>query len=299
MPEDNGNTLRFYLSENGVIYYRRDRQKARNVVSVLRNLGTTEQMRSELERIGIPFQYPKPKQLLDYLLKLGAESGGVVLDFFAGSGTTAHAMFELCAVGESPKLTSILVQLPEPLDENDPKQKPAYDFCLSLNVPPNIAEIGKERLRRVGKKIKEEAGLGGQSLDIGFRALKIDSTNMKDVYYRPDEATAELLGGHVDNIKEDRTDEDLLFQVLLDWGVDLSLPIKSEKVAGKSAFFVDENALAACFETGIDEAFVKALAARKPLRAVFRDAGYGSDDVKINVEQIFKQLSPGTEVKTL
>ena len=122
---------------------------------------------------------------------------------------------------------------------------------------------------------------------------------MKDVYYRPDQATPELLGGHIDNIKEDRTDEDLLFQVLLDWGVDLTLPIRKEQIKDKNVLFVDENALAACFETGIDEEFVKALAVRKPLRAIFRDASYGADDVKINVEQIFKQLSPGTEVKTL
>ena len=122
---------------------------------------------------------------------------------------------------------------------------------------------------------------------------------MKDVYYRPDEATPVLLGGHVDNIKEDRTDEDLLFQVLLDWGVDLSLPMATETIHGKTVYFVDINALAACFAAGVDEEFVKELAARKPLRAVFRDSGYGSDDVKINVEQIFKQLSPGTDVKTL
>ena len=122
---------------------------------------------------------------------------------------------------------------------------------------------------------------------------------MKDVYYRPDQASSELLGGHVDNIKDDRDDEDLLFQVLLDWGVDLSLPIATETIGGKTVYFVDTNALAACFEAGITEDFVKELAGRKPLRVVFRDSGYSGDDVKINVEQIFKQLSPGTDVKTL
>jgi adenine-specific DNA-methyltransferase len=129
--------------------------------------------------------------------------------------------------------------------------------------------------------------------------LKVDSSNIKDVYYRPDAVTQTTLAGLVDNVKEDRTDEDLLFQVLLDWGVDLTLPIKPEKVSGKTVYFVDTDALAACFEAGISEAFIKELAKRKPLRAVFRDTGYGSDSTKINVEQIFKLLSPATEVKSI
>jgi adenine-specific DNA-methyltransferase len=136
-------------------------------------------------------------------------------------------------------------------------------------------------------------------LDIGFRVLKIDSSNMKDVYYAPDAVQQGDLLAQVDNIREDRTAEDLLFQVLLDWGVDLALPITTETIAGKQVFFVDSNALAACFESGINEDFVKALAARHPLRAVFRDAGFGSDSVKINIEQIFKLISPTTEVKTI
>lgn len=182
-----------------------------------------------------------------------------------------------------------------------------------------IAEIGKERIRRAGKKIKDEVGrkkdeknqelalgdsnssfsLDPSSLDVGFRVLKIDSSNMKDVYYSPDAVQQGDLLAQVDNIREDRTPEDLLFQVLLDWGVDLALPITQETIAGKQVFFVDGNALAACFETGINEEFVKALAARHPLRAVFRDAGFGSDSVKINIEQIFKLVSPTTEVKSI
>lgn len=297
--EGNGNTLTFFLSQKGVIYYRRDREKARNVVSVLRNLGTTEQMRSELERLGIPFQYPKPKQLLSYLLKLGAEEGGVVLDFYAGSCTTAHAVMERCAEDADQEMQYIMVQLPEPLREDEPNQRPGYEFCVSAGLPPNIAEISKERLRRCGKAITNDPSFSGSHIDRGFRVLKVDSSNMKDVYYTPDTVTQKDLLGQVDNIKEDRTDEDLLFQVLLDWGVDLSLPIKAETIAGKKVYFVDENALAACFETGIDEDFVKALAEHKPLRAVFRDGGYGNDSTKINVEQIFKLISPTTEVKTI
>ena len=135
--------------------------------------------------------------------------------------------------------------------------------------------------------------------DIGFRVLKIDSSNMKDVYYTPDAVQQRHLFDQIDNIREDRTAEDLLFQVLLDWGVDLTLPITQETIAGKTVLFVDDNALAACFDADINEAFVKELAARHPLRVVFRDAGFASDSVKINIEQIFKLLSPTTEIKTL
>jgi adenine-specific DNA-methyltransferase len=206
-----------------------------------------------------------------------------VLDFFAGSGTTGHAVYDINAA-DSGDRRFVLVQLAETVPDG------RYG---------TISALCRDRLVRAAKATADEAPLSAQSMDLGFRVLKVDSSNMKDVYYRPDEVTPALLGGHVDNIKDDRTDEDLLFQVLLDWGVDLSLPIAKEVVRGKPVYFVDTNALAACFAAGIDEAFVKELAARKPLRAVFRDAGYGSDDVKINVEQIFKQLSPGTEVKTL
>lgn len=163
----------------------------------------------------------------------------------------------------------------------------------------SIAEVSKERIRRAGNRIKEKSSLLSQNLDIGFRVLKVDTSNMKDVYYKPDSLKKEDLFAHVENIREDRTPEDLLFQVLLDWGVDLSLPISQETFDGKTVFFVDQNALAACFDIRVTEELVKKLAARKPLRAVFRDAGFSSDAVKINVEQIFKLLSPGTEVKAI
>lgn len=237
------------------------------------------------------FGFPKPSGLLKQLITIGlnGDQDGIVLDFFAGSATTAHAVMQLNAEdGGTRKF--ILIQLPEKCDDDSQAKHAGFD---------SIADIGKSRIRKVGESIVQQQDLASHRVDVGFRLLTLDSSNMKPVYYRPDEATPQLLGGHVDNVKEDRSDEDLLFQVLLDWGVDLTLPLKNEKIAGKSVFFVDENALAACFETGIDEAFVKELAGRKPLRAVFRDAGYGGDDVKINVEQIFKQLSPGTEVKTL
>ena len=231
----------------------------------------------------ITFSYPKPTSLIKHLAKISGTKNDVIIDFFAGSGTTAHALFDLNQEdGGNRKF--ILVQLPEKTDN------PQYQ---------TIADICKERIRRAGQKIKAENALTAPDLDIGFRVLKIDSSNMKDVRYSPDAVKQGDLLAQVDNIREDRTPEDLLFQVLLDWGVDLALPITTETIAGKQVFFVDGNALAACFEAGINEEFVKALAARHPLRAVFRDAGFGSDSAKINIEQIFKLISPTTEVKSI
>jgi len=205
----------------------------------------------------------------------------------------------------------IMVQLPEPCDEKSEAFKAGYK---------TIAEIGKERIRRAGAKIKAEMAQKQpeknrqinifddnpsepsvvKNLDIGFRVFKVDSSNMKDVYYTPDEIKQRQLDLFVNNIKEDRRPEDLLFQVFLDWGIEeLTLPVVKETIEGKTVFFVDGNVLAACFDPEITEELVKILAKRKPLRAVFRDDGYGSDSVKINVEQIFKLISPTTEVKSI
>jgi adenine-specific DNA-methyltransferase len=165
----------------------------------------------------------------------------------------------------------------------------------------SIAEIGKERIRRAGKRVLDNESNDAWNKDTGFRVLKVDASNMADVYYAPDALDKGQIDLLVDNIKPDRTPEDLLFQVMLDWGVDLTLPITKQTIQGKGVFFVDSNALAACFNnTGsIDEDFVKELAKHQPLRVVFRDAGYKNSAVKINVEQIFKLLSPATEVKCI
>ena len=164
----------------------------------------------------------------------------------------------------------------------------------------NIAEIDKERLRRAVAKIKDRNSTAPMFIStLGFRVLKIDTSNMRDVYYAPDAVAQADLLAQVDNIRPDRTPEDLLFQVLVDWGLDLALPIAEETIAGKTVFFVDGNALAACFDSGVTDELVKEIAKRKPLRAVFRDASYGSDSVKINVDQIFRLLSPETEVRSI
>ena len=250
---------------------------------------------------GALFEYSKPLSLLMTLLQQVTQTNDIVLDFFAGSSTTAHAIMQLNAEdGGNRKF--IMVQLPELCNEQSEAFKAGYK---------TIAEISKERIRRAGKKIKDEkeqtaTGQGvlqyaPATIDTGFRVLKIDSSNMAEVYYTPDAVKQEELFNAVDNIKPDRTPEDLLFQILLDLSVDLSLPIRKELIQGKTVFFVNQPPydLIACFDTGVSEELVKELATHKPLRVVFRDTGFTTDTVKINVDQIFKQLSPGTEVKSI
>jgi len=235
------------------------------------------------------FQSPKSVDTIRQLLLMASTKSSIVVDFFAGSATTAHAVIQQNA-GDGGSRKYIMVQIPEPCDENSEAFKAGYT---------SVAEISKERIRRAGKKILEGECHEGWNKDIGFRVLKIDSSNMADVYYTPDAIEQNQLKIFTDNIKPDRKPEDLLFQVLLDWGVDLSLPIRKETIQGKTVFFVDENAMVACFDNGVNEDLVKELAGFEPLRVVFRDSGFVSDAVKINVEQIFKQMSPGTDVKSI
>ena len=256
-----------------------------------KEVGSTRNSKRELSQLmearsgDILFDTPKPPRLIQKMLRIGTnvDDEDIVVDFFAGSGSTGDAVMQLNAE-DSGNRRFVLVQLADQLE--------------STKIG-TIAELAKERLRRAGAKIKQENAITSSNLDIGFRVLKVDTSNMKDVYYAPDGVRQLDLPGQIDNIKEGRTPEDLLFQVLLDWGVDLSLPIAEEKIEGKAVYFVDENALAACFDPDINEALVKKLAARKPLRVVFRDSGYGNDSVKINVEQIFKLISPSTDVKSI
>ncbi len=235
------------------------------------------------------FDGPKPVPLIMDLLILGMNQNDIVLDFFSGSGTTAQAVLEQNKKDEQNR-SFIMIQIPEFTDEKTEAFKAGYK---------NICEIGKERIKRAGKKILEESGK--TDLDIGFRVLKIDSSNMNDVYYSPDEITQDsLFDVTVDNIKTDRKPLDLLFQVLLDSGVDLTLPIRSEKILGKEVYFVDENVMIACFEDSIDELLVTEIAKMNDiLKVVFKDSSFKSDDMRINVEQIFKQYSPDTDLKVI
>jgi adenine-specific DNA-methyltransferase len=200
----------------------------------------------------------------------------------------AHATFAINAE-DGGNRRAIAVQIAEPLGLE----------AGNGHALQTIADICKERIRNAGTKIKSDTALTAPNLDTGFRVVKIDTSNMRDVYYAPDAVVQGDLLAQVDNIKPDRTPEDLLFQVLVDWGIDLALPIATEHLFGKEVFFVDTNALAACFDAGLTDDMVKEIARRKPLRAVFRDASYGTDSVKINVDQIFRLLSPDTEVRSI
>lgn len=236
------------------------------------------------------FDYPKSPNLLVRFLKMaGIESGDIILDFFSGSATTAHAVMQLNAEDGGHR-KFIMVQLPEKCDEKSEAYKAGYK---------TICEIGKERIRRAGAKIKEEAGLAAQNLDTGFRVLKCDTSNMKDVYYNPAEYEVNMFSRLEDNIKEDRTPEDLLFQVMLDLGVLLSSKIEETTIADKKVFNVEDNYLIACFDSDVSEETIKAIAKQKPYYFVMRDSSMASDSVATNFDQIFATYSPDTVRKVL
>lgn len=256
--------------------------------------GTNEDGFDELHKLlGMQslMSFPKPTKLVAKLALAACrfDKECVILDFFAGSSTTAHSILALNAQ-DGGNRRFIMVQLPEICEVKSEAYKAGYK---------TIADISKERIRRAGTKILAGECHKEWNKDVGFRVLKVDTSNMVDVYYSPDQVSQGSLDLLVDNIKTDRTDEDLLFQVLLDWGVDLTLPIRKETIQGKSVFFVDDDALVACFDLRINEALIKELAIKEPLRVVFRDDGFESDAVKINAEQIFNQVSPHTEVKAI
>lgn len=259
------------------------------VKTILSNVGRTTNGSNELAEIigkGI-FDFPKPSTLIQHLLKTSTNKEAIILDFFSGSATTAHACMQLNAEDDGNR-KFIMVQLPEKTDEKYEAFKAGYK---------NICEIGEERIRRAGKKILEENP--DKKIDVGFRVFKVDDTNMKDVYYSPNETDQKQLGLYESNIKDDRTDEDLLYGCLLDWGVELSLPHRVEIIEGKRVHIVDEDALVACFEENIPESVIRKIAGMKPLRVVFRDSSFNSDDNKINVEEIFKLITPDTRVKVI
>ncbi len=235
------------------------------------------------------FDYPKPIGLIKRCLELYSDSNSFILDFFSGSATTAHAIMQLNAEdGGNRKF--IMVQLPEPCDEKSEAYKAGYK---------TICDIGEERIRRAGKKIKEEAGLTAQNLDTGFRVFRLDSSNMQDVYYNPHAMAQSLLDSTIDNIKPDRTAEDLLFQVMLDLGVELSAKIEEKTVCGKTVYAVNDNDIIACFDEKINNDVIVAIAEQKPLYAVFRDSSFATDSVGINNEQLFKTYSPSTIIKVI
>lgn len=249
-------------------------------------VGTNDSAKRELVSLfnGISvFETPKPVSLIIHIIGIcNNAKDGVFLDFFSGTATTAHAVMQLNAEDGGHR-KFIMVQLPEKCDEASEAYKAGYK---------NICEIGKERIRRAGEKIKSESPMTTQDLDVGFRVLKLDDTNMKDVYYAPDDYDQGMLAGLESNIKDDRTDLDLLFGCLIDWGLPLSLPYSSEQIDGCTVHTYNDGDLIACFDANIPESVVKEIAKRKPLRAVFRDSGFASSPEKINVFEIFKLYMP-------
>lgn len=236
-----------------------------------------------------PFDFPKPSGLIRQLLLTAVRTNkeAIILDFFSGSATTAHAVMQLNAEDGGHR-KFIMVQLPEKCDEASEAYKAGYK---------NICEIGKERIRRAGDKIKSEHP--DAKLDTGFRVFRVDESNMEDVYYHPEELTQTMLGGMVSNIKPDRTDLDLLYACLLDWGVEISLSHTQAVIDGCTVHNVDNGALCACFAERVPLSVIDYMAKQQPLRAVFRDSSFAADDSKINVTEIFKNLSPDTKVKVI
>ena len=235
------------------------------------------------------FNYSKPVELISKLIGFVQTEDSIILDFFSGSATTAHATMQLNAEDGGHR-KFIMVQLPELCDEKSEAFKAGYK---------NICEIGKERIRRAGKKIKEESPLTTLDLDTGFRVLKLDDSNMTDVYYNPSEYSQDLLSSLESNIKPDRTDLDLLFGCLLEWGLPLSLPYSSEEIDGCTVHDYNDGDLIACFDENVPDSVVKAIAKKQPLRAVFRDSSFSDSPSKINVGEIFKLLAPNTRVKVI
>lgn len=316
ITDGKGQETRFIISKTGAIEVIKERSKFQShVVSVLEKMGGTQKASSELESIQISgFDYPKSISLVSYLSSMINSNNHIILDFFSGSSTTAHAVMQLNAEDRGNR-KFIMVQLPEETDAKSEAYKAGYK---------NICEIGKERIRRAGEKIKSEletrkaelkkkdtlvlnfdeadnseSAINNSALDTGFRVLKLDTTNMKDVYYSPAEYSQQMLLNLESNIKEDRTDLDLLFGVLVDWGVPLSLPLQTKEIEGKAVHFVNDTDLVACFEEGISESLIREVAKAKPMRVVFRDSSFANSPDKINVTEIFKTISPDTTIKVI
>lgn len=279
----------FFFKENGRLYSKKAMSTV-SVKSVLKDIPDTQYARKEMGSLfGSQdiFSYPKPTELPKLFAKLSTAGDDIILDFFSGSATTAHAVMKL-NVEDGGHRHFIMVQIPEETNEKSEAYKAGYK---------NICEIGKERIRRAAKKIHEDNP--DVTFDDGFRVLKLDDTNMKDVYYAAGDYTQDLVSMLESNVKPDRTDLDLLFGCLLDWGLPLSLPYTSETIDGCTVHTYNDGDLIACFDENVPESVIKTIAKRQPLRAVFRDTSFANSPAKINVGEIFKLLAPDTRVKVI
>lgn len=286
---------RINLSKSLVISYKKAAYNAEvppNFIDEKVGVETTENAGRYLDTLIGPkiFDYPKPVSLMAYFINFFIEKdeNAIILDFFSGSGSTAESVISLNSKDKGNR-RFIMVQLPEKTDADSNASKAGY---------ANICEIGKERIRRAGKKIREEAGQAAEGLDTGFRVLKLDSSNMEDVFYTPDKFEPSLLDSLVDNIKEDRSGEDLLFQVMLNLGIDLSSKIERKEVAGKEVFSVDDDYLLACFDTDVNETTIEEMAKLLPTHLVIRDASAANDNVLDNFDQIIESYSNEKKITT-
>ncbi len=284
--------LAFIESPSGWKVYTKVRDVESTAVKDLMTDIATNDGSTDIARIGLDakwFDYPKPVALIRLLCEIATVTDAIVLDFFAGSGTTAHAVIEQNAAdGGSRRF--IVVQLDEEVDPKSDASKAGFT---------TIADLAKERIRVAGTKVTNDAGLTADGLDSGFRVLKVDTTNMSDVLRTPDAVGQDDLDYYTNSVKADRTGEDLVFQVLLDWGLELTMPITVETLDGREVFVVEGDALIACFESEVSPELVRAIAKRQPLIAAFRDLGFASDEARINAKQIFHEISPSTDVKVI
>ena len=275
---------------NGYVIVSREKTRKNSTIDFISNEYSNDIAKKQVASFGIDasFDYPKPYNLVEELLSTYYNWGdAIVLDFFSGSSSTAEAVMRKNAVSKT-FAKYIMVQLPEELEESNRGKNKQYK---------TICDIAKERIRRAGKKIKEEASLSAQNLDTGFRVLKLDTSNMEDVYYTPQEFELQSLFN--ENVKADRTNEDLLFQVMLDLGIELSAKIDSKQIAGKNVHFVDDNYLVACFDRDVNESTITEIAKLQPIYFVMRDASAANDNVIDNFEQIFKHYSPDTNCRII
>lgn len=286
----------YKANERGFIFKRyknelKDRYNPLNSLFAIENKYMNQIGTKELNLLfkEIDFIYPKPVNFIKLLITSLNDKSSIILDFFSGSATTAHAVMQLNAE-DGGKRKFIMVQLPEKTDEKSEAFKAGYK---------NICEIGKERIRRAGEKIKEEAGLNGQDLDIGFRVLKLDSSNMKDIYYSADEYDQGMLENMQSNTKEDRTDLDLLFGCLVDWGLELDKPYTIKKINGHKVHIYNDGDLVACFEKDLDMKTIDEIAKLQALRVVFCDNSFVDSATKINVAEHFKMIAPDTDIKVI
>ena len=284
-----GQSTTFVMTKNGAIETIKKRGEVSHVISVLNGMGGTQKATADMGELGNYFDYPKPVVLLKYLSKMYSAGNDIILDFFSGSATTAHAIMQL-NLEDAGNRRFIMVQVQEPIEESCAAYVSGYK---------TICEIGKERIRRAGKKIKEDSPLTTQDLDTGFRVLKLDSSNMEDIYYTPKDISQANLFSLVDNVKSDRTAEDLLFQVMLELGATLDSKIETEVVAGKTIYNVADGYLVACFDKDVTDEVVTTIAKMHPLYAVLRDTSMANDSTATNFEQLFKTYSPDTVTKIL